>query len=276
MVNWTRAVAVFTAFLALLAGFQAWIIWGQLGEMKAAREGGDRSMADQMDVMRTQAKAMQGQFDLMNQQMQDARQTQRAFITVSDVTITKSEREGPNISCWRIQPIITNDGGTPTDRMQYLQQIVVSTYPPVGKEMSAYRLILAPSDPGVYFKKYGGWSAALLGPKRTLPSTHGDDVACLDENASGDFFASKRIYARGVIHYRDVYANSIDHITKYCFWVQADRNVKGFKPSSVLCRNWNCADDGCTKDEESYTANIASAFSYAHQTLVPPKEDISH
>lgn len=78
MIIWTRAAAVFTAFLALLACLQAWIIWGQLGEIKTAREGGDKPFADQISVMQDQVKAIQGQ---VNQIMAK----QRPWLAVSDL-----------------------------------------------------------------------------------------------------------------------------------------------------------------------------------------------
>ena len=78
MVIWTRAVAVFTAFLAFLAGLQAWIIWGQWGEMKATREGGDKSFDAQLAVMQAQAKATQGQLDQMTVD-------QRPWLAISDL-----------------------------------------------------------------------------------------------------------------------------------------------------------------------------------------------
>lgn len=78
MIIWTRAAAVFTAFLALLACLQAWIIWGQLGEIKTAREGGDKPFADQISAMQDQAKIIQEKF---NQIMAK----QRPWLAVSDL-----------------------------------------------------------------------------------------------------------------------------------------------------------------------------------------------
>ena len=73
---WTRVMAVFTGALVLTAALQFWVMQGQLGEMKTAREGGDKSTADQLAVMRDQAAAMQSQ----STQMQAAvAQTERAI-----------------------------------------------------------------------------------------------------------------------------------------------------------------------------------------------------
>ena len=267
----TWAIAFLTIATIGVGIAQFHIYRGQLDEMRATREGGDKSMADQMNVMRTQAKVMQGQLDLLAQQMKDARQTQRAFITASNFTVTRVDR-GPDTSCWSFNPTIVNDGGTPTVHMEYMQQIVVSTYPFVGLNGSAYGLVLAPSDPEDEFQKFVGWTTALLGPKQPLPVTTGMGVACLNERTTGSLFATERIYARGVIHYRDIYSETDNHITKYCFWIQSEQKGKGFVPHVVLCKHWNCADEECEKDAKAYAAAVADAFAKTNQTLKPPVE----
>jgi hypothetical protein len=185
---------------------------------------------------RRQADAMQSQASQMTV-------TQRAFITASDFTITPTDRKTPDGSCWRIKPIITNDGGTPTRDMRYFTQIVVNTYPPAGEDGSAYGLIMSPTDPDILFKRYTGWNRALLGPKRTLIEAAGLSVACLDNESRGSLFATKRLYANGAIHYKDIFPDSIEHVTKFCFWIQSESRGTDFQPRVVLCNHWNCADE---------------------------------
>jgi hypothetical protein len=80
LVRWTRALAIFTGVLVVASVLQFWVMRGQLDEMKATREGGDKSMVDQLAIMQAQAKAMQHQVEAMKTA---SAQTERA-ITATD------------------------------------------------------------------------------------------------------------------------------------------------------------------------------------------------
>jgi hypothetical protein len=58
LVRWTRVLAFFTGALVLAAGLQFWAMRGQLSEMKTAREGGEKSMVDQLAAMNGQLAQM--------------------------------------------------------------------------------------------------------------------------------------------------------------------------------------------------------------------------
>ncbi len=116
MVNWTRAVAVFTAFLALLAGLQAWIIWGQWGEMKAAREGGDKSFADQIAVM-------QGQLNQMNL-------AQRPWVKLESSqpdSLTSDDAYG--VSFWA-KVVVSNVGHSPAQNVSVTADLLIRDFDP--------------------------------------------------------------------------------------------------------------------------------------------------
>lgn len=74
-----------TVVVAGAAISQFFIFQGQLQEMRATREGAEASTADQMAVMRDQAKAMQGQLD----QMQAA---QRPWLLVDGMSVSGIEQ----------------------------------------------------------------------------------------------------------------------------------------------------------------------------------------
>ena len=84
MVRWTRALAFFTAALVIAAALQFWAMRGQLREMRATREGGDKSFADQIAIMQAQAKAMQGQLTQMAL-------NERPWLAVSDLSFQQVE-----------------------------------------------------------------------------------------------------------------------------------------------------------------------------------------
>lgn len=168
LVRWTRALAIFTGVLVVASILQFWVMRGQLDEMKATREGGDKSMADQMAVMRDQAKAMQGQLAITQQEMADTRQTQRAFITVSDYVVTKASGDsGGNASCWNFQPVIVNAGGSPTMDMRYSTEVIYKIRPLPRRPGAANSLVSAPSDPDILF-------GVSLGP----PACSGQSKLC--------------------------------------------------------------------------------------------------
>ena len=61
----TWAIAVLTA-VTIAVGVSQYVIFGrQLDEMRKTRESGDKSATEQMNVMQSQARAMQGQVDQM-------------------------------------------------------------------------------------------------------------------------------------------------------------------------------------------------------------------
>jgi hypothetical protein len=268
----TWAIAVFT-LATIGVGISQYIIFSrQLNEMRATREEGDRSFAAQLAVMQTQADAMQGQLRMLQQQVIDAREMQRAFITASDYKITKIVGGDPNQSCWRFQPIISNAGGSPTVELRYVIQVVFVALRRPGEQGSAWGLILAPTDPDAVFQRSGGWDGALLGPKQNLPDTPANDRVCLTKDDSPYIFAPQRVYARGAIHYHDRYPGTPEHITKYCFWIRAIEDGGGWKPEPALCSHWNCADEECKRDEDAYADEVAETFKNAGQTPEPPAE----
>lgn len=124
MARWTRHVGLFTAGLVLVGVFTAIVFYrqlnvmqNQLGEMKATRESGDKSTADELGVMRDQAKAMQDQRALMQQQllvMQD-----ESAIRISELSpkmkleiITDVAPAGMVPAGWYVTPKWQNTGQT--------------------------------------------------------------------------------------------------------------------------------------------------------------------
>ena len=121
LVRWTRALAIFTGVLVVASILQFWVMRGQLDEMKATREGGDKSMTDQLAVMRDQAKAMQGQLDEMAT-------AQRPWIVITNQKVG---------SIWGRAQVgynatglfdITNSGHSPAFNVQIVHRLVAIDY----------------------------------------------------------------------------------------------------------------------------------------------------
>ena len=111
----------------------------------------------------------------------------------------------------------------------------------------------------------------MLGPKQTLPAILSREY-CLTADDVPYIFAPEAVYARGAIHYRDTFPGSAEHVTKYCFWIRAIEDGGTYKPLPVLCSNWNCADEECERDEESYKREIAEAFAKTGEPVQDPLE----
>lgn len=80
----TVVIAAGTVWNVVVVKSSLSILQGQLDEMKATREGSDKSFGDQLAVMRDQASAMRGQLNQMTA-------TRRPWIAVDDFTITGIE-----------------------------------------------------------------------------------------------------------------------------------------------------------------------------------------
>ncbi len=259
LARWTKWVGVFTGLLFFAAVLQFFVLMGQLGEMKAARESGDKSFTTQLAVMQAQTRAIEGQLDQMRMQ-------QRAFITASTFKVERSDESGSNGKpCWRFAPIIINTGVTPTKNMQFFASVTYTpqfTLPVGGmfKYADITSPIFAPSDPERVFRQFAPWTRVVLGPKQELPDVPGNDTVCLSEETGGSPLAPWRYYASGVIHYNDTFPGTEEHVTKYCFWIQARADGDAFKPVPVLCEHWNCADNECEVDEGSYKEDVQRAF----------------
>jgi len=198
------------------------------------------------------------------------RAVQRAFITASDYKIARLKDDTE--PCWSFDPIISNTGETPTRDMRLTKEIVAMELSTPGEQGSANGMAMAPTDPEDTYRKFVGWTASLLGPKQNLPTTAETGRVCLTSEDRGSMWAHERIYVRGVIQYRDIFPASPEHVTKYCFWIQAEDNKGTYEPRPVLCSHWNCADDECERDKEAYEAELAQDFAETGQTPRPPVE----
>jgi hypothetical protein len=134
---------------------------------------------------------------------------------------------------------------------------------PPGTDLDEYKLLSyemgAPQDPdNLTAPMYEHKSTRLLnftiGPKATI--TASDLTAELRSNAGmettngtiGRFFFEEIVY-------QDIYHRR--HVSKYCFRIDAftiEGTTGRIHQLQSLCRHWNCTDDTCKGDLDSYTA----------------------
>lgn len=121
LVRWTKVLAFFTGALVLGAGLQFWAMRGQLNEMRATREGGDKSFADQLAVMQAQAKAMQGQLS----QMAISQRPWLKFTGIEDISIRRDTERGSDAAHFTITPAYKNIGQTPARGSLFAAHVIV-------------------------------------------------------------------------------------------------------------------------------------------------------
>ena len=183
---------------------------------------------------------------------------QRAFITITDVNISRGNPERypegiPRSEFWMILPVIENSGNTPTKRLRWMNALSMT----VGPEQDPDKLAVdigknASSDPSP-------WNYGVLGPKAKMTLDYGGNRVFLKDAAISELPDVDRkegkIMWQGVIRYYDIFPNTPEHVMKFCYFVRADRadaNGRIGTPYAIQCGgHTNCADDECQQETVS-------------------------
>jgi hypothetical protein len=171
---------------------------------------------------------------------------QRPFVFAKGVSI------GQNMpGYWEFAVRAENSGSTPTRDLEYLT-------------ISDGASPTDPEDVFVQTPKNGydapdrliqRWPGTFIGPKAEttllgsffgLPITHVTEMAEKRQN----------YYVRGVIHYRDAFAGTPEHVTKFCYAVIPYKNGTETRVNTDRCLYWNCADEDCKADRERYDHDL--------------------
>ena len=180
---------------------------------------------------------------------------QRAFITVTDITVSRGNPDRypggiQQSEFWMIEPVIENSGNTPTKFLRWMNALSVTAGPEQDPDKLAVDIEKNSSA------NPSPWNYGILGPKAkmTLPVFLGDNVISglpeLDR-------VKGKIMWQGVIRYHDIFPDTPEHLTKFCYFVRADRaDDKGERrigtPYWSQCGgHTNCADDECTQEPAS-------------------------
>jgi heme/copper-type cytochrome/quinol oxidase subunit 2 len=213
--NLTIASLVITAVITLALAILAGLQWGTL-------EKTDHTLKDTLTSSNV---------------------TNRPFVFAKGVTIDQTVMRG----YWTFAIPVENSGNTPTREMESLT--ISSQNAPGDPEDIFVRTPKSAYDaPGVIPQRWGG---SLLGPKaqtHLLGSQTGLPSMAVSKMADD----RQNYYISGVIHYRDAFAGTPAHVTKFCYVVVPYKEGTETRVSYDRCLYWNCADEDCKADRERY------------------------
>ncbi|MFI4948616.1 MAG: hypothetical protein ACHQC9_07435 [Alphaproteobacteria bacterium] len=191
---------------------------------------------------------------------------QRAFI-VTELTRVRIGTAPSTV--WNYSIVISNSGNTPTQNLSF-----VSIDPPddihilmdedQSRLMRAFCLehaVNAPRDPdrlfadsvGQYVRDTSPIGHLLLGPKQIAGI--GDFSLMQEEITQEWLWHSPPHFFAGEIKYHDIFPNSPEHISKFCYNIGA--GIRGnTEPLPGRCAHWNCADAECEADHKRYEKEI--------------------
>jgi hypothetical protein len=218
----------------------------------------------QFYVYTLQVKIMETQTAIQKKQTDIGEATQRAFVVVDGLQITKKEG---GIASWELQPTIKNSGTTPTKNLVYTGLYVQLLEPRLPQNLETGLLgPNVPHDPaGVFYSapKLDIRPLAVIGPQATLSAAPIKSGITQDRLDRMKELGYTRVTASGAILYNDVFPDSKRHITKYCYLIDPDTDFLD------LCGYWNCADDDCKVDAEAYNKALDTAFRRAGKPTNP-------
>jgi hypothetical protein len=200
---------------------------------------------------------------------------QRAFVTVVDLQFEATTGNDGRPVSWMFTPIIENSGTTPTVNMKITGVMTGGPTKPEKGWSNLYPSVELPRDPSDPYEVYylpEPFRAlhVVLGPKARMPlplsASGGIGVDLLQNVIEHDWQHS--IY--GTIHYYDVFPDSVEHITKFCFALGAEKTSSNeIKPRYGYRGHWNCADSECASDRDNYRKEIREAFAKVGQPVPP-------
>jgi hypothetical protein len=228
----------------------------------------------QAGIMETQADISSRQVEIMQKQanISDAANRQNAAVNRAFVVASASVQQsgtGDGVK-WIFETPIENSGNTPTRSMRV--NFAGSTGPdvpdvpiPLGKDAekgyamsSAMSRAIRKSPPPIQ---------AFLGAHARNSFIWID----LDQNqikmiASG----ATQSYLYGTVHYYDVFDDTPEHITEFCYRVIVRTLPDDTqRPVPLLCDSFNCADDECPKQRREYEATVRAAYERAGKPVPP-------
>jgi hypothetical protein len=101
-------------------------------------------------------------------------------------------------------------------------------------------------------KPDSSWRYGILGPKAKLSLSYdANRLEILGRRIPRIADRQEIIVWKGVIRYRDIFPKTSDHVTKFCYVLQAYRTATSVSAPYVLAcgDHKNCADDECALDK---------------------------
>ena len=220
LVEFNGDLAYYTKILAIVAGLQFLALIGQIVFMRLAFKEGRRAADVARDAM------IAGE---------------RAFIFAVSVTgqWTRTNKTGPYF--WYLCPIWQNSGSTPTRNMTMRTTCVLKTEPlPKGFNFD---------DPTAVT------GTALIPPKITVFGGRAPDPPLSPQDILEVIAGKKILYLWGWARYHDVFPDTPQHITRFCWTIYPQGDPTTFteerpdslKWLSILHSEGNCADEECNQ-----------------------------
>src|ERR1700723_129379 len=111
-----------------------------------------------------------------------------------------------------------------------------------------------PQDPDLYRQRYdafGDSHSFVIAPRAELelresgliPAKETFGIAGWNDSDDGTI----GYYVLGSIRYHDVFAGTLQHLTKFCYKVTSNGERK---PRTAICSHWNCVEAQCDRDRE--------------------------
>jgi hypothetical protein len=173
---------------------------------------------------------------------------QRAFVTVTDVAIDSFHQkvmppmEGDLF--WRFTPMIENSGTTPTRNLRWTTSATnegpITDFNKLGLDL----------EPLVKNNK-NAWRFGILGPKAKMNLTYTANALELNESWIPLIADNKASFTwQGVIRYNDIFPETEEHVTKFCYVVRVYTARDAQAPYLQQCSGRkNCADRECQQPD---------------------------
>jgi hypothetical protein len=213
-----------------------------------------REMIKVYGPIRDQAKAIRESFIAI----------QRAYLSIDEPTITPVPDPSGNgkTETWAIKTVVRNRGPTPADAMikSFVGGINRDSCPVL---YQAY----APMDPdsAVAYVRRARVPANGYYPVGAGDKANEDHIGFGPYNGSAmwNMQGIERDYFFGSVHYRDVFSDTPEHVTKFCFVLHARRSsatsdIEFY--NAGFCAFWNCSDEECEADKADFDKQIKERF----------------
>jgi hypothetical protein len=164
-----------------------------------------------------QWKAIRAQSEISKQQLEE---TERAFIFADVITVVwMPDRNRPDVYNWRFRPRWQNTGGTPTKGLIMHVECMVRDDP----LQLGYDFIFADTDTG----------KGLIGPHSSMLGGWGSQPPITPEDLQGVLDGKKFIYLWGCAKYFDVFPDTRQHTSHFCWIVTVVGNPFRFVPTAI-------------------------------------------
>jgi hypothetical protein len=172
---------------------------------------------------------------------------ERAFIFAVGIAPLWEKSPDGKVYCWRFRPSWNNSGDTPTRELSFNTECVLLDKTDLPKDFNFDQDTQPPGK-------------GLIPPKSTLSGSQAPKVplsAITPQDLADMQGGRKHLFFWGWARYRDIFPNTPQHITRFCWMITVVGDPFNYDPNSdkpehrlvfsyVLYSLGNCADEECT------------------------------